>query len=205
MENVTTTFNSNHLYLSVDGSNRNWNGPGDSGYAVVGMKGRMVYNIHSAPIGVATASDAEIYAMAIALQAAIGVGNGATIFFDCTETQKVVKAVLNPEYRFHFTGDKLILEKVMKVIASLGLIDDKKWEKGLPTSLNGGKIRLVWTNSHVIDHLAPQKASYEQKVEYARMQLERCNPDLYGPWMNFIADQCCKYAARYGAPFPFKK
>ena len=30
MKNVTTTFNSNHLYLAIDGSNRNWNGPGDN-------------------------------------------------------------------------------------------------------------------------------------------------------------------------------
>ena len=205
MENVTTTFNSSHLYLAVDGSNMGWNHVGDIGYAVVGMKGRKVYNILSAPAGKGVAADAEICAIAIALKAAIAAEDGATIYFDCTETQKVVKAVLNPEYRFHFSGDKVTLEKVMKAIASLELADDKVWEKGLPTSLNGGKIKLIWTNSHAVDHLAPQKASYEQKVEYARMQLERCNPDLYGPWMNFIADQCCKYAARYGAPFPFKK
>lgn len=205
MKNVTTTFNSNHLYLSIDGSNRNWNGPGDSSFAVIGMKGRKIYNIYSTPIGIATAADGEISAMAIALQAAVGAEDGATIYFDCTETQKVVKAVLNPEYRFHFSGDKVTLEKVMKAIASLELVDDKVWEKGLPTSLNKGKIKLVWTNSHAVDHLAPQKASYEQKVEYACMQLEKCSPELYGPWMNLVADQCCKYAARYGAPFPFKK
>ena len=72
MKNVTTTFNSNHLYLSIDGSNRNWNGPGDSSFAVIGMKGRKIYNIYSTPIGIATAADGEISAMAIALQAAVG-------------------------------------------------------------------------------------------------------------------------------------
>ena len=51
MKNVTTTFNSNHLYLAVDGSNMGWNHVGDIGYAVVGMKGRKVYNILSAPAG----------------------------------------------------------------------------------------------------------------------------------------------------------